>query len=173
MGTHSHAYADGFARNNVDRLVTRKDRPHEAMIRVFFYVSGFNSRDGGCLKVIPGSHEWRDPGLGETLRRWSEEGKSTHLGVPLEEVELECPPGSVILMLTHATRRHPDAKRCCATMGLRRQLSNRRVVGSIARVITSAFAAKDGPGGLTVEMKRQGRDSDATGARAAVRPNVH
>ena len=81
MGTHSHAYAEGFARNNVDRIATRADKPQEAMIRVFFYVNGFSRRYGGCLTVIPGSHKCRDPGLGATLQRWREEGKTKHSGV--------------------------------------------------------------------------------------------
>ena len=45
---HSHEYSD--------------DDPALGFVRVFFYVNGFAADDGG-LKVVPGSHLYRDPGI--------------------------------------------------------------------------------------------------------------
>ena len=45
MPWHSHEYAE--------------DDPRLGFIRIFFYISGFTSDDGG-LKVVPGSHLYRD-----------------------------------------------------------------------------------------------------------------
>jgi hypothetical protein len=62
------------------------DRPGEALIRCFFYLSGF-ARGDGALKVVAGSHRWRDPNLGAHLREWREAGKTSrgqhcHLDTP-------------------------------------------------------------------------------------------
>jgi hypothetical protein len=83
-------------------------------------------------------------------------GKTEHEGVPLAEVELECPPGSVILMHTHGAhgvspKASESTPRWAFVAAYRTGES-----WSGSRVITSEFAARDGPGGLTVEMKRQG-----------------
>ena len=154
MGTHSHAYADGASRDLEGRI--GEDKPGEALIRCFFYVTGF-SRGDGSLKVVPGSHRWRDPALGAHLREWREEGKTEHEGIPLDEIELECPPGSVILMHTHAahgvTPKSPDSAPRWAFVAAYRTGES----WSGSRVITSEFAARAGPGELTVEMKRQGK----------------
>ena len=51
--------------------------PDQAMIRAFFYLSGFTAGDGN-LRVIARSHTWREPNLGERLRAWREQGKTSH-----------------------------------------------------------------------------------------------
>ncbi len=89
---HSHAYAE--------------DDPRYGFVRIFFYVNGFAAEDGG-LKAVPGSHLYRDPKIrgatDEALQDGWLAGK-THLetGEPLEIEALSVPPGTVILMWTHA-----------------------------------------------------------------------
>ena len=48
FGWHSHEYAD--------------DQPELGLMRIFFYVNGF-SVDDAALKVVPGSHHYRDPAI--------------------------------------------------------------------------------------------------------------
>ena len=103
QGWHSHGY--GEANHQL------------GFVRIFFYVNGFTANDGG-LKVVPGSHLFRDPAIGaasdEDLRSGWLAGK-THpvTGKPLSIHALSAPPGSVILMWTHAahgvTPRLPDS----------------------------------------------------------------
>ncbi len=161
MGMHSHSYADGYARDTVSKLEGWRDTSSEAMIRVFFYISGFNRSNGGCLRVIPGSHMWRDPGLGSRLRQWREQGMTTYQGISLNEEVLECEPGSVILMHTHAA--HGVTPMCKGEAGSPRwafvACYRTGESWSPSRNLSSTFAAKDGPGLLTAEMKRQGRGS--------------
>lgn len=92
IGWHSHDYAN--------------NHPQLGFIRIFFYVSGFSPDDGG-LKVVPGSHLFRESSLraasDEELRRGWMAGKTHPItGAPLEIVPLEASPGTVILMWTHA-----------------------------------------------------------------------
>jgi len=92
IGWHSHDYAN--------------DRTDLGFIRIFFYVNGFSPDDGG-LKVVPGSHLFRDSYLraasDEELRSGWMAGKTHPLtGARLEIIPLEAPPGTVILMWTHA-----------------------------------------------------------------------
>jgi hypothetical protein len=89
---HSHAYAE--------------DRPELGFIRIFFYVNGFAAADGG-LGVVPGSHLYRDAALkaasDEALRSGWLAGKRHPLtGTPLAIEYLSAPPGTVIVMWTHA-----------------------------------------------------------------------
>jgi hypothetical protein len=89
---HSHRYAD--------------DRPELGFIRIFFYVSGFAAADGG-LGVVPGSHLFRDSALSArsdaALREGWLAGKRHPLtGEPLAIEYLSAPPGTVIVMWTHA-----------------------------------------------------------------------
>jgi hypothetical protein len=89
---HSHEYSD--------------DEPRFGFVRIFFYVNGFDPDDGG-LGVVPGSHLYRDAqlraGSDEELRAGWMAGK-THprTGAPLQVEYLSAPPGTVILMWTHA-----------------------------------------------------------------------
>lgn len=82
------------------------DNPKLGYIRVFFYATGFAKGDGN-LKVVPGSHHYRDPTvnfLGDDALTTSWLVGKTHpnTGKPLAIEELECPPGSVIVLHTHA-----------------------------------------------------------------------
>ena len=92
IGWHSHGYSD--------------DDPRYGFVRIFFYVNGFDTDDGG-LKAVPGSHHYRDGrihgGTDEALREGWLVGK-THpkTGEPLEIQALSVPSGTVILMWTHA-----------------------------------------------------------------------
>ena len=59
------------------------------------------------MKVVPGSHLFRDPAvsfLGDTALQagWVDGKTHSMTGEPLQIEELECPPGSVIIMWTHA-----------------------------------------------------------------------
>lgn len=117
MGYHTHEYADGnqtfddeakFPR--IGRLAaesrTFPNDPSLGFIRIFFYVTGFE-QDNGNLKVVPGSHLFRDSTVNasddDALERGWMKGKLHPLtGEPLCIQPLECPRGSVVLMWTHA-----------------------------------------------------------------------
>ncbi len=92
IGWHSHGYSE--------------DDPRYGYVRIFFYVNGFEADDGG-LKTVPGSHLYRDPKIqaatNEVLRESWLAGK-THpeTGKPLKIQTLSVPPGTVVLMWTHA-----------------------------------------------------------------------
>lgn len=113
-GWHSHGYAE--------------KRPELGFIRIFFYVNGF-ARDDGNLKAVPGSHLYRDPGIKAAddaeLREGWMAGKTHPLtGAPLQIEPLEAPPGSVVIMWTHAahavTPKRPDSEtRWCVVYAYR------------------------------------------------------
>jgi hypothetical protein len=91
-GWHSHRYAD--------------DDPSLGFIRIFFYVNGFEANDG-ALGVVPGSHLFRDSKLGansdDALRAgWMAGKRHPATDEPLEIEYLTAPPGTVVLMWTHA-----------------------------------------------------------------------
>jgi hypothetical protein len=100
---HSHAYAE--------------DRPELGFIRIFFYLNGFTAEDGG-LKVVPGSHLYRDPSLRAAsddalLAGWLAGKHHLRTAAPLAIEHLSVPPGTVIVMWTHAahavTPRQPSS----------------------------------------------------------------
>lgn len=100
---HSHEYAD--------------DRPELGFVRIFFYVNGFTKQDGG-LKVVPGSHLFRDASLraqtdDELRDGWLAGKQHPQTGRPLAIEHLDAPPGTVALMWTHAahavTPRQPSS----------------------------------------------------------------
>jgi hypothetical protein len=89
---HSHEYAD--------------DRPELGFVRIFLYVNGFTAEDGS-LAVVPGSHLFRDAHLNaasdaELRSGWLAGKRHPHTGAPLEIEYLAVPPGTVVLMWTHA-----------------------------------------------------------------------
>ncbi len=92
MGYHSHNYAD--------------EHPQIGYIRVFFYLNGFGLKDGN-LKTVPGSHLFRtDAGSGRTdadITAWASGKRHPITAKPLAIRKLACPPGSVVVMWTHAT----------------------------------------------------------------------
>ena len=92
MSYHSHSYAD--------------EHPQIGYIRVFFYLNGFGLEDGN-LKTVPGSHLFRtDTGSGRTdaeIMAWAAGKRHPVTGKPLAIRKLSCPPGSVVVMWTHAT----------------------------------------------------------------------
>lgn len=103
IGWHSHGYSE--------------DDPRYGFVRIFFYVNGFEADDGG-LKVVPGSHLYRDPkihGATDSVLREGWLAGKTHpeTGKPLEIEELSVPTGTVVLMWTHAAHavnpRKPDS----------------------------------------------------------------
>jgi hypothetical protein len=100
---HSHEYGE--------------DRPDLGFVRIFFYVNGFEPDDGG-LKVVPGSHLFRDAQIhadsDEDLRSGWMAGRShPQTGEPLQIEALSAPTGTVALMWTHAAHgvnpRRPDS----------------------------------------------------------------
>lgn len=133
---HSHAYAE--------------ERPELGFVRIFFYVNGFEFDDGN-LKVVPGSHLYRDRAIraesDEQLRSGWMAGKShPETGEPLEIVPLEAPSGTVALMWTHAahgvTPRRPESDtRWCVVYAYRNPGEP-----SGARWITEAFEHAGVPG---------------------------
>jgi hypothetical protein len=89
---HTHEYSDA--------------NPRLAFLRIFFYLNGFDAHDGG-LKVVPGSHLFRDSTIvadtDEDLRRsWLEGKRHPGTGEPLRIENLNAPPATVVLMWTHA-----------------------------------------------------------------------
>lgn len=133
---HSHEYAE--------------DDPSLGFIRIFFYINGFQPGDGN-LKVVPGSHLFRDPAIDaqsneELATRWLA-GKSHPLtGEPLHVVDLTAPPATVALMWTHAAhavtpRREASSTRWCVVYAYRNPGRPSR-----ARWITDAFERKPIPG---------------------------
>ncbi len=92
IGWHSHSYSE--------------DDPRYGYVRIFFYVNGFEADDGG-LKAVPGSHLYRDPKIQAATDEALQDGwlgGKTHLqtGEPLKVKTLSVPPGTVVLMWTHA-----------------------------------------------------------------------
>lgn len=103
MRWHTHEYADAD--------------PQLGFLRIFFYVNGFDADDGG-LKVVPGSHLFRDSRVSANtdaeLAPWLEDRRHPKTGAPLRIEHLSAPAGSVVLMWTHAlhgvTPRKPDSE---------------------------------------------------------------
>jgi hypothetical protein len=92
MRWHSHEYAD--------------DEPRLGFLRIFFYVNGFGADDGG-LKVVPGSHLFRDSRVNSSTdadleATWLAGKRHPISGEPLRMERLSAAPGSVVLMWTHA-----------------------------------------------------------------------
>ena len=92
IGWHSHGYSD--------------DDPRLGFVRIFFYVNGFQPDDGG-LKAVPGSHLYRDARIGARSdaalqENWLEGKTHPRTGAPLKIETLSAPPGTVVLMWTHA-----------------------------------------------------------------------
>ena len=132
--------------------------PSLGYIRVFFYANGFAKGDGN-LKVSPGSHHFRDPTvdfLGDEALETGWLAGKTHPMVasstaaggqePLRIEELECPPGSVIVLHTHAVHgvsaRKPDSStRYAVTTAYRNPGAP-----SHGRWINDAWALKPVPG---------------------------
>ena len=82
---HSHEYAD--------------DDSHLGFVRIFFYVNGFKANDGG-LKVVRGSHLYRDPKINaendaELEKGWMAGKTHPQTGRPLTIEGLDAPAGSV------------------------------------------------------------------------------
>ena len=130
---HSHEYAE--------------DNPGLGFVRIFFYVNGFNADDGG-LKVVPGSHLFRDAQINaatdDDLRHnWMAGKLHPDTGQALQIQGLDAPAGSVVLMWTHAahgvTPRQPNSStRWCVVYAYR---NPGRPSG--ARWISAAFEKKD------------------------------
>lgn len=133
---HSHEYG--------------QTRPDLGFLRIFFYVNGFALGDGN-LKVVPGSHLFRDAqisaGSDEELRDgWLKDKAHPATGDPLQIEELEAPPGTVIAMWTHAAhgvnaRRTGSDTRWCVVYAYRNP-----GLPSKARWITPEFEQRQIPG---------------------------
>ncbi len=94
QGSHWHSHSYG------------ETQPNLGFVRVFFYVNGFEIDDAN-LKVVPGSHLFRDPAIkadsdDELRAGWMSGKVHPQSGEPLEIVPLAVPVGTVILMWTHA-----------------------------------------------------------------------
>jgi hypothetical protein len=92
MRWHTHEYADAD--------------PRLGFLRLFFYVNGFDA-DDGALKVVPGSHLFRDSRVTadtdlDLQRTWLDGKVHPLTGERLGIERLSAPPGSVIAMWTHA-----------------------------------------------------------------------
>ena len=137
IGWHSHDYAE--------------DRPELGFVRIFFYVNGFTKDDGG-LKVVPGSHHFRDPRIRaaadeELASGWLQNKSHPGTRAPLAIETLHAPEGSVVLMWTHAAHavspRQPGSPtRRCVVYAYR----NPGAPPSAARWITPGFEQNPPPG---------------------------
>ncbi len=133
---HSHEYSD--------------DNPSLGFIRIFFYVNGFEKGNGN-LKVVPGSHLFRDRHIdahsdAELVEEWVA-GKTHPLtGEPLQIVDLTAPPATVALMWTHAAHAvHPRQAASTTRWSVVYAYRNPGCP-SRARWITEAFEQKPIPG---------------------------
>ena len=136
IGWHSHGYSD--------------DDPRFGFVRIFFYVNGFEPDDGG-LKAVPGSHLYRDTHIRaqsdvELQERWLAGKTHPETGEPLKIQSLSAPPGTVVLMWTHAAHavnpRKPNSDtRWCVVYAYRNPGKP-----SGARWITPDFERKPIPG---------------------------
>lgn len=126
---HSHSYSE--------------EQPALGFVRIFFYVNGFTREDGG-LKVVAGSHLYRDATLharsdAELAEGWLA-GKTHPLtGEALTIEGLDAPEGSVVLVWTHAAhavtpRRLDSDTRWCVVYAYRNP-----GLPSAARWITEEF----------------------------------
>jgi hypothetical protein len=132
---HSHEYAE--------------DDPRLGFIRIFFYINGFELDDGN-LKVVPGSHLYRDRNIhaqtdAELMSGWTA-GKTHPLtGEPLQIEQLVAAPATIALMWTHAAHavnpRHSTNTRWCIVYAYRNPGRP-----SEARWITEAYEKKPIPG---------------------------
>ncbi len=133
---HSHEYAE--------------DDPKLGFLRIFFYINGFETDDGN-LKVVPGSHLYRDAEIeaatDETLQaQWLADKKHPATGEPFAITPLTAPPATVVLMWTHAAHavnpRLPDSPTRWAVVYAYRNPGR----PSRARWITEAYEKKPIPG---------------------------
>ena len=133
---HSHEYAE--------------DDPSLGFVRIFFYINGFEADDGN-LKVVPGSHLYRDAEIqAETdadLRDgWLADKQHPLTKAPFEIVPLSAPSATVVLMWTHAAHavnpRQPNSPTRWAVVYAYRNPGRT----SRARWITEAYEKKPIPG---------------------------
>ena len=102
---HSHEYGEGES--------------NLGFLRIFFYINGFEVGDGG-LKVVPGSHLFRDAKIaaasdGELENGWLVGKRHPKTGAPLLIEEVSATEGSVVLMWTHAAHAVSPRKRLSET----------------------------------------------------------
>jgi hypothetical protein len=133
---HSHEYAD--------------DRPDLGFVRIFLYVNGFESDDGG-LKVVPGSHLFRDsrlsaPDDAALKTGWLAGRRHPLTGEPLRIESLTAPPGTVVLMWTHAAHAVTPRKPGSATRWTVVYAYRNPGEPSRARWISEAFERNPPPG---------------------------
>ena len=102
---HSHRLGAGCDRGTV--LPEEYDRQPNLLLTLC-YLNGFGADDDGGLKIIRGSHLFRDPeGCraatdGEMARGWLDGRVHPVTGRPLEMEHLALPAGSVVCCLSHA-----------------------------------------------------------------------
>ena len=94
MSWHAHGYGE----ENFDLGL--------GFVRIFFYINGFEADDGG-LKVVPGSHLFKDRTIkgeddADLMQKWVNGKTHPMTGEPLKIEALSAPPGTVIVMWTHA-----------------------------------------------------------------------
>ncbi|HMN29449.1 MAG TPA: hypothetical protein PKE45_14965 [Caldilineaceae bacterium] len=132
---HSHEYAE--------------DDPRLGFVRIFFYISGFALGDAN-LKVVPGSHLYRDRDIGavtdeELMATWMAGKRHPQTGEPFQIEQLVAPPATVALMWTHAAHavnpRTSTSTRWCVVYAYRNPGRP-----SEARWITEAYEKKAIPG---------------------------
>lgn len=132
---HSHEYAE--------------DEPRLGFLRIFFYISGFAPGDAN-LKVVPGSHLYRDrdinaPTDADLTAGWLSGKTHPHTGMPLQIEQLVAPPATVALVWTHTAHavnpRQSTSTRWCVVYAYRNPGRP-----SEARWITEAYEKKSIPG---------------------------
>ncbi|MEM7016571.1 MAG: phytanoyl-CoA dioxygenase family protein [Pseudomonadota bacterium] len=136
MAWHTHDYAQA--------------RPELGFIRIFFYIDGFSPDDGG-LKAVPGSHLFRASEMRiqtdeELESSWLKDKNHPTTGEPLAIEHLTAPPGTVIVMWTHAlhgvnAKQADSPRRYCVVYAYRNPGEP-----SVARWISDAYEKKSIPG---------------------------
>ena len=129
---HSHEYSD--------------DDISLGFVRIFFYINGFEAGEAN-LKVVPGSHHCRDPKVraesdDELRSKWIKDRLHPHTQQPLEIEQLSTPPGSVVLMWTHAVHGVNPRKEESDTRWMVVFAYRNPGCPSVARWITPAFERK-------------------------------
>lgn len=103
---HSHMIFDDCDQAGVATIAEYDDQPNFNL--TLCYPDGFTAGDDGGLKVIRGSHLFRDPqgcraATDEEMEAgWMRGRRHPVTGVPLAIEQLELPPGSIVSCLSHA-----------------------------------------------------------------------
>merc|ERR1712178_324521 len=127
-----------------------QDNPNLGYMRVFFYVSGLEKGDGN-LKVVPGSHHYRDPqptACNDTHfeNTWLKDKVNPVTGEALSVKELEAPKGTIVLLWTHGAHGVNARKKFSPTRWSLVAAYRNPGAPSSSRLVTAEFEKRPTPG---------------------------